>query len=229
MKFATIAASVLVASSVLATAGVVSANDISTTSGIGQLVEGSDTDYTATGKASVDVVKGKDAQFTIDKVAGLAKASGDRGFDFGTVTLTELAKNATSSLKREANFDQGAFEITNTMGVQKWNLTAVMDKFTDGTPDHDFNGNLAINDKPLTLNTDTVLYSSTDADGFTNANDNGSKSKWMSPAGQATMLVPTNAKVGNYTAKITYKLSATPTSDTTSNNDTALPANPVSE
>ena len=223
MKFATIAASVLVASSVLATAGVVSAN-----SGIGTYID--DKNYSADGTASVTVEKGADAQFTIDRVPGIGTTQNSNGelvandLNFGSVTLTQLAQ---SEQKMPAKLNKGAFAVTNTMGVQSWQLNATMHSFKNKAASDEFPGALKINDVSLNPEQDTPLYSSATAEGF--SDDNGSKSKWISPVADAEMVVPTTAKLGDYTANITYKLSATPTADTTSNHDTTLTDNPVGE
>ncbi|WP_447408452.1 hypothetical protein ACDP95_08420 [Weissella confusa] len=220
MKFATIAATVLVASSVLASAGVVSAD------GIGTKVD--DNNYKAQGTASVNVVKGDDAQFTVDQVPGFGTTDNGEGktvandLDFGTVTLSQLA-NAQQPMTAQLN--KGAFAVTNTMGIQSWKLTATMDSFKNETANDDFAGTLVINNVPLTPGKEAQLYSSDNEDGFKAAGDNGSKSKWISPATDASMIVPTDAKLGNYTADITYKLTAGVSGNAASSTDaTAQPA-----
>ncbi|MHC8519383.1 hypothetical protein [Weissella confusa] len=207
MKFATIAASVLVASSVLATAGVVSADDVKT------------------GTAKV-AVTATDGVLSIDKAPGKGETVGDtitpNDLDFVTVKLSDFVdgdKTMTS------NLDSGMFAVTNTLGVN-WKLKAKVTEFIDAETKNHFNGTLKFNNQDITNAGDTLLYSSDDnnTEDWTNA----SHTKWMSPKGGASMVVPMDTKVGNYKAEITYTLTSGVSSDASSKSpDATQPAVPV--
>ncbi|WP_373891601.1 hypothetical protein ACAW68_08590 [Weissella confusa] len=196
MKFATIAATVLVASSVLATAGVVSA------------------DTTMDGKANVSVTN-DGGKLEITQVPGVnytdqnGKAvTNDLNFD--SVTLADLV---TGSKQTKAEMKESAFGVLNTLNAD-WNLTATVTKFSSETAGASapFYGQLMINGVALTDNQSAPLYTSASAGNW----NNESHTVWTSPLAKATMVVPTGTKVGSYKADVTYKLSTGTNSNTQS-------------
>ena len=122
MKFATIAASVLVASSVLATAGVVSA-DVKT----------------AEGTAEVSVT-GEGGVLQIDKAPGVQQKGDVTGANlkFQDVTLNEFLTK--DSVETTAPMSEGAFGVTNTTGTPNWTLTAKVGTFTGTNNEGTFEG-----------------------------------------------------------------------------------------
>ncbi|MCT0012118.1 hypothetical protein [Weissella cibaria] len=133
MKVMTLTAALLVAGSVLATAGVASAD-------------------TSTGKASVEV-SGQGGVLQIDKApgadekdaAGNTKANGT-SINFGTVTLTQLAEKAQPM---PATLVAKTFQVTDTQDSAKWQLTGAVTDFTVAGTNKKFDGTLTINSVPL--------------------------------------------------------------------------------
>lgn len=202
MKFATIAASVLVASSVLATAGVVSA-DVKT----------------AEGTAEVSVT-GEGGVLQIDKAPGVQQKGDVTGANlkFQDVTLNEFLTK--DSVETTAPMSEGAFGVTNTTGTPNWALTAKVGTFTGTNNEGTFEG-LGMSMNPtgvegndLPLNGTAALYTSADKDGW-----NTSHTVWQN-AGTATakMSVPSTVKLGKYTADITYTLTTGTSTNTPSGN-----------
>ena len=199
MKFATITATVLVASSVLATAGVVSA------------------DTTMDGKANVSITN-DGGKFEITQVPGVnytdqnGKAvTNDLNFD--SVTLADLVKNDKQT---KAEMKESAFGVLNTWN-EDWNLTTTVTKFSseDAGTSAPFYGQLMINGVALTDNQSAPLYTSASAGNW----NNDSHTVLTSPVAKATMVVPTGTKVGSYKADVTYKLSTGTNANTPAGTD----------
>ena len=184
-------ATLLVAGSVLATAGVASAD-------------------TSTGKASVEV-SGQGGVLQIDKApgadekdaAGNTKANGT-SINFGTVTLTQLAEKAQTL---PATLAAKTFQVTDTQDSAKWQLTGAVTDFTVSGTNKKFDGTLTINNVPLSTDT-----SATQGAKLFDAESDGtwdpSHTKWNNNDVNASILVPQNAKVGQYEATITYNLTS---------------------
>lgn len=191
MKVMTLTAALLVAGSVLATAGVASAD-------------------TSTGKASVEV-SGQGGVLQIDKApgadekdaAGNTKANGT-SIDFGTVTLTQLAEKAQPM---PATLAAKTFQVTDTQDSAKWQLTGAVTDFTVAGTNKKFDGTLTINSVPLSTDT-----SATQGAKLFDAESDGtwdpSHTTWNNKDTGASILVPQNAKVGQYEATITYNLTS---------------------
>ena len=199
MKVMTLTATLLVAGSVLATAGVASAD-------------------TSTGKASVEV-SGQGGVLQIDKApgadekdaAGNTKANGT-SIDFGTVTLTQLAEKAQPM---PATLAAKTFQVTDTQDSAKWQLTGAVTDFTVAGTNKKFDGTLTINSVPLSTDT-----SATQGAKLFDAESDGtwdpSHTTWNNKDTGASILVPQNAKVGQYEATITYNLTSGVPADTAS-------------
>lgn len=191
MKVMTLTAALLVAGSVLATAGVASAD-------------------TSTGKASVEV-SGQGGVLQIDKApgadekdaAGNTKANGT-SINFGTVTLTQLAEKAQPM---PATLAAKTFQVTDTQDSAKWQLTGAVTDFTVAGTNKKFDGTLTINSVPLSTDT-----SATQGAKLFDAESDGtwdpSHTTWNNQDTGASILVPQNAKVGQYEATITYNLTS---------------------
>ncbi|MCS9988109.1 hypothetical protein EFL83_05255 [Weissella cibaria] len=191
MKVMTLTAALLVAGSVLATAGVASAD-------------------TSTGKASVEV-SGQGGVLQIDKApgadekdaAGNTKANGT-SINFGTVTLTQLAEKAQPM---PATLAAKTFQVTDTQDSAKWQLTGAVTDFTVAGTNKKFDGTLTINSVPLSTDT-----SATQGAKLFDAESDGtwdpSHTTWNNKDTGASILVPQNAKVGQYEATITYNLTS---------------------
>lgn len=191
MKVMTLTAALLVAGSVLATAGVASAD-------------------TSTGKASVEV-SGQGGVLQIDKApgadekdaAGNTKANGT-SINFGTVTLTQLAEKAQPM---PAKLAAKTFQVTDTQDSAKWQLTGAVTDFTVAGTNKKFDGTLTINSVPLSTDT-----SATQGAKLFDAESDGtwdpSHTTWNNKDTGASILVPQNAKVGQYEATITYNLTS---------------------
>ncbi|WP_270320213.1 hypothetical protein [Weissella cibaria] len=191
MKVMTLTAALLVAGSVLATAGVASAD-------------------TSTGKASVEV-SGQGGVLQIDKApgadekdaAGNTKANGT-SINFGTVTLTQLAEKAQPM---PATLAAKTFQVTDTQDSAKWQLTGAVTDFTVAGTNKKFDGTLTINSVPLSTDT-----SATQGAKLFDAESDGtwdpSHTTWNNKDMGASILVPQNAKVGQYEATITYNLTS---------------------
>ena len=191
MKVMTLTAALLVAGSVLTTAGVASAD-------------------TSTGKASVEV-SGQGGVLQIDKApgadekdaAGNTKANGT-SIDFGTVTLTQLAEKAQPM---PAKLAAKTFQVTDTQDSAKWQLTGAVTAFTVAGTNKKFDGTLTINSVPLSTDT-----SATQGAKLFDAESDGtwdpSHTTWNNKDTGASILVPQNAKVGQYEATITYNLTS---------------------
>lgn len=191
MKVMTLTATLLVAGSVLATAGVASAD-------------------TSTGKASVEV-SGQGGVLQIDKApgadekdaAGNTKANGT-SINFGTVTLTQLAEKAQPM---PATLAAKTFQVTDTQDSAKWQLTGAVTDFTVAGTNKKFDGTLTINSVPLSTDT-----SATQGAKLFDAESDGtwdpSHTTWNNKDTGASILVPQNAKVGQYEATITYNLTS---------------------
>ena len=191
MKVMTLTATLLVAGSVLATAGVASAD-------------------TSTGKASVEV-SGQGGVLQIDKApgadekdaAGNTKANGT-SINFGTVTLTQLAEKAQPM---PATLAAKTFQVTDTQESAKWQLTGAVTDFTVAGTNKKFDGTLTINSVPLSTDT-----SATQGAKLFDAESDGtwdpSHTTWNNKDTGASILVPQNAKVGQYEATITYNLTS---------------------
>ncbi|WP_288487655.1 hypothetical protein [uncultured Weissella sp.] len=191
MKVMTLTAALLVAGSVLTTAGVASAD-------------------TSTGKASVEV-SGQGGVLQIDKApgadekdaAGNTKANGT-SINFGTVTLTQLAEKAQPM---PATLAAKTFQVTDTQDSAKWQLTGAVTDFTVAGTNKKFDGTLTINSVPLSTDT-----SATQGAKLFDAESDGtwdpSHTTWNNKDTGASILVPQNAKVGQYEATITYNLTS---------------------
>ena len=191
MKVMTLTAALLVAGSVLATAGVASAD-------------------TSTGKASVEV-SGQGGVLQIDKApgadekdaAGNTKANGT-SINFGTVTLTQLAEKAQPM---PATLAAKTFQVTDTQDSAKWQLTGAVTDFTVAGTNKKFDGTLTINDVPLSTDSSSTqgakLFDAESAGTWDN-----SHTTWSNAKTGASILVPQNAKVGQYEATITYNLTS---------------------
>ena len=191
MKVMTLTAALLVAGSVLATAGVASAD-------------------TSTGKASVEV-SGQGGVLQIDKAPGAdekdaadnTKANGT-SINFGTVTLTQLAEKAQPM---PATLAAKTFQVTDTQDSAKWQLTGAVTDFTVAGTNKKFDGTLTINSVPLSTDT-----SATQGAKLFDAESDGtwdpSHTTWNNKDTGASILVPQNAKVGQYEATITYNLTS---------------------
>ena len=191
MKVMTLTAALLVAGSVLATAGVASAD-------------------TSTGKASVEV-SGQGGVLQIDQApgadtkdaAGNTTAAG-ASLKFGTVTLTELAQEAKT---KTADVPADAFRVTDTQDSAKWQLTGAVTKFKVADTDKQFDGTLTINDVPLSTDASSTqgakLFDAESAGTWDN-----SHTTWSNAKTGSSILVPQNAKVGQYEATITYNLTS---------------------
>lgn len=191
MKVMALTAALLVAGSVLATAGVASAD-------------------TSTGKASVEV-SGQGGVLQIDKApgadekdaAGNTKANGT-SINFGTVTLTQLAEKAQPM---PATLAAKTFQVTDTQDSAKWQLTGAVTDFTVAGTNKKFDGTLTINSVPLSTDT-----SATQGAKLFDAESDGtwdpSHTTWNNQDTGASILVPQNAKVGQYEATITYNLTS---------------------
>ena len=191
MKVMTLTAALLVAGSVLTTAGVASAD-------------------TSTGKASVEV-SGQGGVLQIDKapgadtkdVTGNTTAKG-ASIDFGKVTLTQLAEKAQTLPETLA---AKTFQVTDTQDSAKWQLTGAVTDFTVSGTNKKFDGTLTINSVPLSTDT-----SATQGAKLFDAESDGtwdpSHTTWNNKDTGASILVPQNAKVGQYEATITYNLTS---------------------
>ena len=191
MKVMTLTAALLVAGSVLTTAGVASAD-------------------TSTGKASVEV-SGQGGVLQIDKAPGADEkdAAGNTkanctSIDFGTVTLTQLAEKAQPM---PATLAAKTFQVTDTQDSAKWQLTGAVTDFTVAGTNKKFDGTLTINSVPLSTDT-----SATQGAKLFDAESDGtwdpSHTTWNNKDTGASILVPQNAKVGQYEATITYNLTS---------------------
>ena len=199
MKVMTITAALLVAGSVLATAGVASAD-------------------TSTGKASVEV-SGQGGVLQIDKApgadekdaAGNTKANGT-SIDFGTVTLTQLAEKAQPM---PATLAAKTFQVTDTQDSAKWQLTGAVTDFTVAGTNKKFDGTLTINNVPLSTDTSATQGAKL-FDAESDGTWNDSHTTWNNKDTGASILVPQDAKVGQYEATITYNLTSGVSADTAS-------------
>lgn len=191
MKVMTLTAALLVAGSVLATAGVASAD-------------------TSTGKASVEV-SGQGGVLQIDKApgadekdaAGNTKANGT-SINFGTVTLTQLAEKAQPM---PATLAAKTFQVTDTQDSAKWQLTGAVTDFTVAGTNKKFDGTLTINSVPLSTDTSATQGAKL-FDAESDGTWNPSHTTWNNKDTGASILVPQNAKVGQYEATITYNLTS---------------------
>ena len=199
MKVMTLTAALLVAGSVLTTAGVASAD-------------------TSTGKASVEV-SGQGGVLQIDKApgadekdaAGNTKANGT-SIDFGTVTLTQLAEKAQPM---PAKLAAKTFQVTDTQDSAKWQLTGAVTNFTVAGTDKKFDGTLTINGVPLSTDTSATQGAKL-FDAESDGTWNDSHTTWNNKDTGASILVPQDAKVGQYEATITYNLTSGVSADTSS-------------
>lgn len=199
MKVMTITAALLVAGSVLATAGVASAD-------------------TSTGKASVEV-SGQGGVLQIDKapgadtkdVTGNTTAKG-ASIDFGTVTLTQLAEKAQPM---PATLAAKTFQVTDTQDSAKWQLTGAVTDFTVAGTNKKFDGTLTINNVPLSTDTSATQGAKL-FDAESDGTWNDSHTTWNNKDTGASILVPQDAKVGQYEATITYNLTSGVSADTAS-------------
>ena len=199
MKVMTLTAALLVAGSVLATAGVASAD-------------------TSTGKASVEV-SGQGGVLQIDKApgadekdaAGNTKANGT-SIDFGTVTLTQLAEKAQPM---PATLAAKTFQVTDTQDSAKWQLTGAVTDFTVAGTNKKFDGTLTINSVPLSTDTSATQGAKL-FDAESDGTWNDSHTTWNNKDTGASILVPQDAKVGQYEATITYNLTSGVPADTAS-------------
>lgn len=191
MKVMTLTAALLVAGSVLATAGVASAD-------------------TSTGKASVEV-SGQGGVLQIDKApgadekdaAGNTKANGT-SINFGTVTLTQLAEKAQPM---PATLAAKTFQVTDTQDSAKWQLTGAVTDFTVAGTNKKFDGTLTINSVPLSTDTSAIQGAKL-FDAESDGTWDPSHTTWNNKDTGASILVPQNAKVGQYEATITYNLTS---------------------
>ena len=165
---------------------------------------------TSTGKASVEV-SGQGGVLQIDKApgadekdaAGNTKANGT-SINFGTVTLTQLAEKAQPM---PATLAAKTFQVTDTQDSAKWQLTGAVTDFTVAGTNKKFDGTLTINSVPLSTDT-----SATQGAKLFDAESDGtwdpSHTTWNNKDTGASILVPQNAKVGQYEATITYNLTS---------------------
>ncbi|WP_195318109.1 hypothetical protein [Weissella cibaria] len=199
MKVMTLTAALLVAGSVLATAGVASAD-------------------TSTGKASV-AVTGDNGILQIDKAPGAdtKDATGNTtakgaSIDFGKVTLTQLAEKAQTM---PATLAAKTFQVTDTQDSAKWQLTGAVTDFTVAGTNKKFDGTLTINNVPLSTDTSATQGAKL-FDAESDGTWNDSHTTWNNKDTGASILVPQDAKVGQYEATITYNLTSGVSADTAS-------------
>ena len=107
------------------------------------------------------------------------------------------------------------FQVTDTQDSAKWQLTGAVTNFTVAGTDKKFDGTLTINNVPLSTDTSATQGAKL-FDAESDGTWNDSHTTWNNKDTGASILVPQDAKVGQYEATITYNLTSGVPADTAS-------------